>query len=417
MSEICRIGLVFGFGLGFYRDILRGIKLFAETRTHWLFTPIAPEPRAILSHRKVGLGGLIAHVSNAPLANALARLDLPVVNVAGVLPGLPFARVMVDHEAVGEMAAQHLLDRGLRHFGFVGYPDHAFSVGRERGFRHELERAGFAISSFHARVPWRRDPSGFWASDGTLPRWLESLPRPLGILASHDPQGVQVSEACRMAGLKVPDDVAIVGVDNDDLLCELARPSLSSVALPSEQIGIEAAALLERLIAGDVPPAGPKLLPPQGVVVRQSSDILAIADPDVAGAVRYIRDHPSKPIRVADVLGAVVMSRRGLERRFRKALRRGIWEEIRRTHLERGKMLLAGSDLPMSEVAPRRVFRQPSTLGRLPPGNRTDAHGLSAAVSRTGIIARLHFIGRLSRPSISAHSRSAATSGKSSDRV
>ena len=231
MSRVYRIGLVFGFGLGFYRDILRGIKIHAETRTNWLFTPISPEPRGMVGLRRLGLDGLIAHVSNASMARTLLRLELPVVNVSGVLPELPFARVMVDHEAVGRMAAEHLLDRGLRHFGFVGYHDHAFSVGRETGFRGEVEKAGFTVSIFHARVPWRRDPSGLWSSSRALPDWLAELPRPVGILASHDPQGVQLSEACRLAELRVPDDVAIVGVDDDDLLCELARPSLSSVAL------------------------------------------------------------------------------------------------------------------------------------------------------------------------------------------
>jgi LacI family transcriptional regulator len=371
MARVCRIGLVFGFGLDFYRDILRGIKVFAETRADWLFTPIAPEPLGIASLRRLGLDGLIAHVSNSAMAGTLLRLDRPVVNVSGVLPELPFPRVMVDHEAVGRMAAEHLLDRGLRHFGFVGYPDHAFSVGRETGFRQEIERAGFAVSIYHARVSWRRDPTGLWRWNSSLTRWLAALPRSVGIFASHDPQGVQVSEACRLAELRVPDDVAIVGVDDDDLLCELARPSLSSVALPSEQIGVEAAALLERLLAGHPPPAGPLLLPPRGVVVRQSSDILAIADPDVAAAVRFIRDHGSLPIRVADVLDAVPVSRRGLERRFRKALRRGIWEEIRRSHLERGKALLAGSELPMSDVARRAGFsdsRQLSVVFRQETG-------------------------------------------------
>jgi LacI family transcriptional regulator len=182
---------------------------------------------------------------------------------------------------------------------------------------------------------------------------------------------VQVSEACQLADLRVPDDVAIVGVDDDDLLCELGRPSLSSVALPSEQIGAEAAALLERLLHGKPPPPGPILLPPREVVVRQSSDILAITDPDVAAAVRFIRNHGSRTIQVADVLEAVPVSRRGLEWWFRRIIRRGIWEEIRRVHLERGKTLLAGSELPMAEVARRAGFtdaRQLSVVFRQETG-------------------------------------------------
>ncbi len=377
MSQVCRIGLVLGFGLGFYRDILRGIKLYAEGRPEWLFTPIAPEMRGMTSLRGLGLRGLIAHISNSTMAEKLLRLGLPVVNVAAVLPELPFARVMVDHNAVGRMAADHLLDRGLRHFGFVGYQEHAFSIGREAGFRERIDRAGATLSIFHARVPWRRDPTGIWPSNSNLPNWLAGLPLPAGILTSHDPQGVQVSEACRLDGLRVPDDVAIVGVDDDDLLCELARPSLSSVALPSVQIGLQAAALLDRLVTGQPPPPSPVLLPPREVVVRQSSDILAIDDPDVAAAARFIRDHSNKPIRVAEVLNAIPVSRRGLERRFRKILRRGIWEEIRRSHLEHGKTLLAGSEIPMAEVARRAGFsdsRQLSVVFRQETGMTPTAY-------------------------------------------
>ncbi|MGC8642695.1 MAG: substrate-binding domain-containing protein, partial [Isosphaeraceae bacterium] len=197
MPRVRRIGLVFGLGFDFCRDILRGIKTFAETRPDWIFTPIAPEPRSVASVGKLGLDGLIAHVSTEALAVALLRLGRPVVNVSGVLPELPFPRVLVDHQAVGRLAAEHLLDRGIRHFGFVGYPDHAFSVERERGFRKQLEEAGFGVSSYHAKVPWRRDPTGLWTWNQDLPEWLAGLSCPVGILASHDPQGVQVSEACR----------------------------------------------------------------------------------------------------------------------------------------------------------------------------------------------------------------------------
>jgi LacI family transcriptional regulator len=150
--------------------------------------------------------------------------------------------------------------------------------------------------------------------------------------------------------------VAIVGVDDDDLLCDLARPSLSSVALPGGRIGYEAAAMLERLMLGRRLKTARIELPPVRLVARQSSDILAIADPEVSQAMRYILAHAAEPIGVADVLRAVPVSRRSLERRFRRLLRRGIGEEIRRAHLERAKGLLVDSELPMSRVAARSGF-------------------------------------------------------------
>ena len=171
----------------------------------------------------------------------------------------------------------------------------------------------------------------------------------------------------------MPEEVALVGVDNDDLLCELARPALSSVALPAERIGFEAARLLDQLLtrprARSV--GQPLLLAPLGVVTRRSSDVLAIDDPEVAAAVRFIREHAYEPIQVKDVLGEVPVSRRTLERRVRAALGYGIWEEIRRAHMERGRALLAETEMPMSEVAKHAGFsdaRQLSVVFRQETG-------------------------------------------------
>ena len=372
-KHLSRIGLVMGFGLDFYRDILRGIKEFAETRPNWVFTPIAPDPVAVRAMRPLCHHGMIAHIFNLELADALIEARKPVVNVSGVLPELPVPRVGVDHVEVGRLAADHLLDRGFRRFGFVGYPDHAFSIGREAGFRATIEAAGCRLVSYHEPDPKKTDPTGLWKWNDRLRRWLTALPRPIGILASHDPQGVELSEVCRHSGLRVPEEVAVVGVDNDDLLCELARPSLTSVALPAERIGFEAARLLDSLLTSRRrrPGRSALLLPPQGVVVRGSSDILAINDTEVAAALRYIRRHAHEPIQVKDVLDEVPVSRRTLERRVRASLGRGVWEEIRRTHLERGKSLLAETDMSMSEVARHAGFsdqRQLSVVFRLETG-------------------------------------------------
>lgn len=355
-DRLMRIGLVFGYGLGFYRDILHGIKAFAANRPRWVFSPIAPDCRAPESPLVKKQDGFIAHIFTDALANALKRLRRPVVNVSGVLPELPFPRVVVDHEAVGRMAAQHLLERGMRRFAFVGFPQHAFSLGREAGFIRELEKAGYQADVFHDRMQKLGDPTGQWPWNESLLAWLQSLARPLGLFASNDSQGVQMSEYCRHLGMRVPDEAAIVGVDDDDMLCDLARPSLSSVALPGERIGLEAASMLEKMLAGERLSEPRLVLPPVRVVVRASSDTLALPDADVVAAVRYIRDHAHEPIDVRDLLAAVPVSRRSLERRFRRHLDRGIWEEIRRAHLERAKTLLADTDLPMSIVAKRSGF-------------------------------------------------------------
>jgi LacI family transcriptional regulator len=359
-----QVGLVLGFSLNYYRDVVRGIKAFAETRPRWNLTPIDPVPEAVEATRTLDYVGLIAHVFDREMADALLGTGKPVVNVSGVLPELPLPRVGVDHDQVGRLAAAHFLDRGFRHFGFVGYESYAFSSGREAGFVAAVAAVGHRVASYHERVATGWESTGLWRRSEEIQRWLTSLPRPVGVFASHDIQGVQLSEACRRAGLQVPDEVALLGVDNDDLMCELARPSLSSVALPTGRVGFEAARLLDRLVTRPTAraPSQPLLFPPLGVVVRQSSDVLAIGDAELTEAVRFVHDHAHEPIRVGDVLGAVPVSRRSLERRFRAALGRGIGEEIRRVHVDRAKNLLARTELPMAQVAVQAGFTEPRHL-------------------------------------------------------
>ena len=366
MDRLLPIGLVFDYNLAYFRGVLRGVKQYAQTRPHWILVPLDPEGltgRVLEAVRPVGL---IALVTTSALTETLQALRRPLVNVAGVLADLPFPRVGVDHRQVGELAARHLRERGFRHFAFVGHPHHFYSTEREAGFRQVLAPGGHSLASYYER-PARsfRHRGRLLVLNEGLQRWLQALPKPVGVFACHDVFALQVVEACRLTGLRVPDEVAIIGVDNDDLLCELARPSLSSVVVPAERIGYEAAALLERLLAGAKPPRAPVLIPPPGVMARQSSDVLAIDDPDVAAALRHLRDHAHGPLRVAHVLRAVPISRRALERRFRALLGRGLAEEIRRVRVERAKHLLAATELGMAEVTERAGFASQPQLSRV----------------------------------------------------
>ncbi|QEH35171.1 Xylose operon regulatory protein [Aquisphaera giovannonii] len=359
-----RIGLVFGYGLGYYRDILRGIRLFAASRPGWLLTPIAPEPVAVQSLRLLEPDGFIAQIFDPELARSLQGLGRPLVNVSGVLPELRVPRVGVDHEAVGRMAAEHLLDRGLRRFGFLGYRDHAFSLGRQEGFRRVVRGAGCEVDVYHQAETIRWETSGLWRWDEGLEAWIRRLAGPVGVLASHDLQGLQLCEACRRAGVRVPEEAAIVGVDDDDLLCELARPPLSSVGLPAERIGFEAARLLDRLLSAPARRAVPRpiLLPPGGVVSRGSSDMLAIDDPVLAEALRFIREQAHRPLPVGEVARAASVSRRSLERRFRSGLGQSVLQQIRRARVERARALLARTGMPIGEVALASGFGEPKQL-------------------------------------------------------
>lgn len=363
MTTSIRIGLVFTYSLDYCRGILRGIKRYAESRPHWIFAPIDPEPDGLRMLADLRPAGLIGHLYDQRLAETLLALDRPLVNISGVLPDLPVCRVGPDDIQIGRMAAQHFLDRGFRSFGFAGHRCHAYSVRREEGYRQAIAETGLPISSYYEPGDLPFKPHGrLWALDARLQEWVGELPKPVGIFACNDQWGLQLSEVCHQKMLRVPDDVAMVGVQNDDLLCELARPSLSSVAVPTEKIGYEAAALLDRLMAGHQPPTEPLLFPPAEVVCRRSSDTLAIDDADVVAAIRFIRQQSHRPISVSDVLKAVPVSRRSLERRFRKFLNRGVGEEIRRAHLERAKRLLVNTDLPMATVARRAGFSDQKQL-------------------------------------------------------
>jgi LacI family transcriptional regulator len=194
-------------------------------------------------------------------------------------------------------------------------------------------------------------------------RWLLSLPRPVGVMACYDIRARHVLDACRRVGLAVPDQVAVIGVDNDEFLCNLAEPPLSSVAPDTRRTGYEAAALLDRLMSGRERPRGQAIfVEPLGVVARRSTDVLAVGDPDVSAAVRFIREHACQGIAVKDLLARVPLSRRVLEGRFRKLLGRTPHEEIARIRFERVRQLLRETRLPLEEVARRSGFRNAEYL-------------------------------------------------------
>ncbi|MBS0205781.1 MAG: DNA-binding transcriptional regulator [Planctomycetes bacterium] len=350
-AQTVRIGLVIAHSLAFYRRILHGVRNYATNRPEWLFTPIATDLKSLELVKPLHCDGYIAHIFHRPLGLALKSLRRPVINVSGVLPELPFPRVISDHAAVGRLAAEHLLSCGLKQLAFVGYRTHEFSTERERGLRTVAEQNGVRVQSFYERNRRLEDPTGVWRWNAPLLDWLRKLEKPVGILASHDTQGAQVAEYCHQLQFTVPDQVAIVGVDDDDVLCELSRPSLSSVMLPAERIGFEAARILDEWMNGRRSTDKTLVLPPAGVIVRQSSNLQSVPDSDVAAAVRFIHGHAHEPITVADLLQAVPIARRALERRFRKWLQRSLLDEIRRAHIERAKHLLLTTDLPMSEIA------------------------------------------------------------------
>lgn len=298
------------------------------------------------------------------ITEALAALDLPTVLIGGHESRPRTVCVGVDNEKVGEAAARHLLDRGLRHFVFVGKP-YPFSMLRQHGFTAALAAAGHRCSATHIETGRTLEHyiEDWLHTDASLEAWLRQLPKPVGIFAAHDTTGWHILQVCATAGLRVPDDVAVVAANNDELTCGLAHPPLSSVSIPWDKIGAEVALTVARLLARRSRRAAspPDVrIPPDGVAVRQSSHLMAVAEPLLAQALAFIHQHAGSPIRVKDLLQHVPLSRRRLEQLFQTHLKRSPKAEITRVRIEQAKNLLARTDLFIPRVAERCGYVYPA---------------------------------------------------------
>ncbi len=353
-----RIAILVDTSTGWGRRLIRGIVGYTRKYGHWNLSVQArgqDEPMRLPPGWRGD--GIIARVSDHYSARHVAAAKVPVVNVSGIeLQGVDFCRVTTDLRATGRLAAEHLLDRGLKNFAYAALSRFSYVQHQYHGFADALRQAGgYPCPSYPpgARPVSRRE---WMVQRRELAGWLRKLPKPVGILTWATMLGRQLIDICHECDLSVPEDVAILGGDDDELLCETCTPSLSGVAVASEQIGYEAAALLDRLMRGEGAGINPILVVPHGVVARQSTDILAIDDRDVADAIQFIREHAGAPIEVEDVLRAVAVSRRRLERGFHKILGRSPAAEIRRCHLDRAKQLLTETDLSIPDVAEASGF-------------------------------------------------------------
>lgn len=320
--------------------------------------------------------GILVRIGDKRMANAVRRTGAVAVDLRGLATntGLPF--IGIDHREVARLAAEHLLERGFRHFGFCGLPRrvHPHMDELSDHFQKFIQEAGCTCDVFKARhgpLPgeaWEHQQSrpGQWIDQQErIARWINGLPKPVGIMACHDDRAVQVLDACRRHGVSVPESVAVIGVDNDQQLCELSIPPLTSIDELPSRIGYEAAALLDRLMDGASSPKDPVLIPPRAVVARQSTDVLATDDQIVARAAHFISQHAADGIRVKDVVSQVPVSRVTLALRFKKILGRTIREEIFRVQIGQVKELLATTNLPIKQVARRAGFRYVEYMARL----------------------------------------------------
>lgn len=358
MAEHRKVALLIETSNSYGRELLQGIRAWMREHESWSVRLVEQGRGAALPDWLPSWAGdgIIARIENRKIATALRSIKLPVIDVSAALAQPLFPQVVTDSRAVTQLAFDHLHERGLRHFGFCG--DRRFRWATQRGemFERAVHNAGLHCQSFHE---FRNRPDAELAA---LARWVGRLPRPVGILACYDIRGQQVLEACREAGLRVPDDIAVIGVHNDELLCDLCDPPLSSVAPDARRAGFAAADMLARWMDGEIVPRTVRQIEPVRVVARQSSDVVAVEDDRVAAALRFIREHATESIGVTDVLRAVPMSRTTLERQFRHLLRRTPREQIEAVRIDRVKTLLSTTELSIARVAELVGFMNPEYL-------------------------------------------------------
>lgn len=336
------------------RRIIDGIIDFADRQLAWELES-SRNPSELYLGRKPD--GVITNISTGPQAELIEtfhRQGIPCVAVTD--PESPFPQVLIDNVAVGEMAAKHLLQRGFDQLGFLAYDLLFFARQRKNGLVGAARQAGASVHLFPLT------PAG--EPEITVEAWLEQLPRPVGILAAEDMTAVHLANVCREVKAMVPQQVAIIGVDNDSRACRMTTPPLSSIDHGAREVGFEAAGLLERLMAGQGAPEQPLYVPPSRVVERQSTNTLAIDHPQVARAARFIHDSFHEGITPRDVVAKIPMARRSLETAFRRCLGRTILQEIRRVRIERVKHLLFQTDLAMPEICELTGFTSPSRLSQ-----------------------------------------------------
>ncbi|MBN1363158.1 MAG: DNA-binding transcriptional regulator [Sedimentisphaerales bacterium] len=363
MGQQRKVLLMIETSRAYGRSVLRGIARYSRAHGPWIFHRPAPfywgrsaREGSVEQLLKLGAdGAILREQTRREQIEAILATGLPVIVAPYTEPFDGVPNIISDDRAIGRMAADYLLRRGFRQFAYCGFGDLYFwSRERGRSFCQTVREAGHEAHYYEyeqrmsgRRWSWTREPEA-------LVDWLKALPKPVGLMACNDDRSQYVLEACKIAGLHVPEQVAILGMGNDDLVCDLATPRLSSIAVSSEKAGYEAAALLDRLMAGRRMTQDMVVGLPSHVVTRQSTDVFAVNDRYVREALRFIRARAgSEPMQVDDVAKAVALSRRSLYDRFAKTLGRSVHEEIKRVRVDRLARLLVSTDLSIAQIAVR----------------------------------------------------------------
>ena len=358
MRHAKEIALAFPHG-AHQEELINGVLRYAgEHGCNWTYIT-APESLSlsVLDLRGWRGDGIIAALNTPAEANCAKGLSLPIVNISATLAKTPVPRVSCDSRVVGELAAEHLVERGFQQFAFYGLRGVAYSALRQEGFNARLAVAGCRSVSVLMPPTYRARSLQWRDQQRKLVHWLGRLPKPVGLLAVTDYRARQVLDACRQVGLRVPQQVAVIGVDNEEVICGHVQPRLSSVARNNVQEGYHAAAMLSLLLRRKPVPSMEETIAPIGVVARESTETVAFQDPRLCEAIDYLNEHIASPLGVQELASHVGVSRRWMEYAFREALGESPYQYIRRRRLKLAQRLLeTNSRTKIYEIAQQTGF-------------------------------------------------------------
>lgn len=357
-----QIGLQAPLNYAYGRNLVEGVQVFATEHAHWdLWWDQKNDVDFVKTHP---IDGLITVIHDGDVLEAYKKLDLPIVVTTGIVAEGQFPLVTVDNRACGRIAADYFIDMGFEHLTyFSGLPKDL--DGRRLGFVERIHRRGESVMFHESVSPAVIRYEAAVQRQRAMMRLLKRLPKPLAVFAADDPIAVEVIVACHRCGLSVPEQVAVMGVDNDELACGLCQPPLSSIDHAAHEVGFHAARMLHRILNGEDVGLTPIVIDPLGVVERPSTQTLATTDSDLKLALRIIHEQACDPTTAAEVVQQVSVSRTALEKRFHKNLGRSIHQEIVRVRLEAVKRLLRSSELPMPDIAARCGFSSASQVSHI----------------------------------------------------
>ena len=343
-----KIVLLLETSRAFGRQLIIGIARYSRLYGPWSFYKEPIDLKSSIPHlTNWKPDGII--MRDSLITKELLKLKIPTIlaiHDSKYPKDLPV--IKTDSYSIAKMASEHLLEKGLKNFAFCGFDNYDWSKERRLYFSRFNSKAGYKT---HIYIQPKRIKKDDWQNElQHVSEWIKSLPKPVGIFACNDDRGQHILEVCKSINLNVPEDVAVIGVDNDPMVCEIGDPPLTSIALNVESAGYEAAKLLDQLIDKRKVGVRKIIVTPSHIVQRQSTDIFAVNDDEVATAIRYIKNNAKNKILVKDVVKATSISRRTLEKRFKKTIHRSIYREIQQVRIELISKLLIETDLSISQI-------------------------------------------------------------------